>query len=545
MSQIKTGELNNMKYRLLTFQILILFILTQTGLADVRLNALFTDKMVMQRETKIPVWGWADPMEKITIEASWGAKAETITNMDSTWSVKIKTPKAGGPFQITVSGKNTIVVDDVLSGEVWLCGGQSNMDHHLSTYIADAREPQYQPLVEHIRSEIKNTHDPLLRTLVIPHMTSIDKKITNFEAEWLSVNPEQTGKFSATGYFFAKELREKLDIPIGLVECARGATRIQPWLSEKTYMSDEKTKAYYLEEHEKAKEKMAIMNAEGYVDIKYQRALKKWKEDGKKGWKPRPTPHPTKDITIPATYHNGMVYSIIPYAIKGVIWYQGESNSGYMTDLYEEYFTTLINSWRTEWNQGDFPFYWAQLSAYQQPNENPQEDCGWASVNDHQRRTLKVKNTGMAVTYDIGEAEDIHPHNKMDVGKRLSLWALKNEYNFKKIICSGPIYKSHKIKDGKIEIKFSDIGSGLMVGKKILLEDTVPVDEPLKRFQIAGKDRKWKWANAEIISKNKIIVSHPDIPEPIVVRYAWSKNPEGANLYNKEGLPASVFTTEK
>lgn len=534
-----------MKYRRFVLIALISTLLFQVTLAEVKLNALFSDHMVVQRKTKIPVWGWADPMEKISIETSWGVKASTITKMDSTWNVKIKTPKAGGPYQITVKGKNTIIINDILSGEVWLCGGQSNMDHHLSTYIKDAREPQYRPLVEFIRSEIATANDPMLRTMIVPHKTSIDRKITNFEAEWLSVNPEETGKFSATGYFFAKELRKKLNIPIGIIECARGATRIQPWISEDTYMSDEKMKSYFLEEHQKAHKKMVIMDAEGYVDTKYQKALEKWEENGKQGLKPRPTPHPTKDITIPATYYNGMVYSIIPYAIKGAIWYQGESNSGYMTDQYEEYFSTLINSWRTDWNQGNFPFYWAQLSAFRQPKDEPLDQCGWASINDYQRRTLKVKNTGMAVTYDIGEAEDIHPHNKMDVGKRLSLWALKNEYNFKKVICSGPLYKSHKIKDGKIEIKFSHVGSGLMVGKKVLLEDTVPVDEPLKRFQIAGKDRNWKWAMAEIISKNTIIVSHPDIPEPTVVRYAWSDNPEGANLYNKEGLPASVFTTEE
>lgn len=534
-----------MKYRPIFFLTLLLSVFSQTSFADVSLNALFSDHMVVQRETKIPVWGWANPLEKISIKTTWGAKAETIAKNDSTWSVKLKTPKAGGPFQITISGNNTIVIDDVLSGEVWLCGGQSNMDHHLSTYITDAREPQYQPLVEHIRSEIENSKDPLLRTMVVPHRTSIDKKITNFKADWFSVNSEQTGKFSATGYFFGKELREKLDIPIGLVECARGATRVQPWISVETYESDEKMNLYYQEELKKAREKMAIMDVEGYVDTTYQKDLKKWKEKGKEGRKPRPVPHPTKDIKIPATYHNGMVYSIVPYAIKGVIWYQGESNSHYMTDQYEEYFTTLIKSWRAEWNQGDFPFYWVQLSAFEQPNEEPKEECGWASVNDQQRRTLKVKNTGMAVTYDIGEAEDIHPHNKMDVGKRLSLWALKNEYNFKEIVCSGPLYKSHKIKDGKVEIKFSNVGSGLMVGKKVLLEDTVPVDEPLKGFQIAGKDRSWKWAKAKIIFKNKILVSHPDVPEPTIVRYAWSKNPEGANLYNEEGLPASVFTTEK
>jgi len=287
-----------------------------------------------------------------------------------------------------------------------------------------------------------------------------------------------------------------------------------------------------------------LMNANDYTDLKYEKAIKIWKEKGKKGRKPRPNPHPEQDINIPATFYNGMVASIIPFAIKGVLWYQGESNSGYMTDSYEEYFSTLIKSWRAEWNQGNFPFYWAQLAAFRLPNKEPLDYNGWALINDQQRRTLKLSNTGMAVTYDIGEAQDIHPHNKMDVGKRLALWALKNDYNFKETVCSGPLYKSYKIKKRKIEIKFDHVGSGLMIGKKELLNETIPQNTPLQRFQIAGEDRDWKWANAKIIAKNKIVVSHPEVPNPIVVRYAWSENPEGANLYNKEGLPASVFTTE-
>jgi sialate O-acetylesterase len=212
---------------------------------------------------------------------------------------------------------------------------------------------------------------------------------------------------------------------------------------------------------------------------------------------------------------------------------------------YKKYFTTLINSWRKDWQQGDFSFYWVQLSAWQQANDIPHDNCDWASVNDQQRRTLKVPNTGMAVSYDIGEAEDIHPHNKMDVGKRLALLALKNDYHFDNIVCSGPLYKSHKIENGKVEIIFDNVGSGLMVGKKVLTQKTVEDTVSLQRFQIVGKDGKWLWANAEIIGKNKIVVSHHDVLNPTEVRYAWSRNPEGANLYNKEGLPASVFTTKE
>jgi len=242
--------------------------------------------------------------------------------------------------------------------------------------------------------------------------------------------------------------------------------------------------------------------------------------------------------------YNGMLSAVVPYAIKGAIWYQGESNAGYMTEHYEDYFSAMIRSWRKEWGRGDFPFYWAQLANFRDPNADPLEEDGWASICDQQRRTLKLPNTGMAVLIDIGEAKDIHPRNKPDVGKRLALWALAKDYGIDVPAYSGPLYKISEVKGSKILLRFSQVGSGLMVGSKNLMDDAVEIDEPLKRFQICGKNRAWQWADAMIVSKDTIEVSHPEIAEPVVVRYAWSSNPEGANLYNKEGLPASLFTTE-
>jgi sialate O-acetylesterase len=248
-----------------------------------------------------------------------------------------------------------------------------------------------------------------------------------------------------------------------------------------------------------------------------------------------------------------MVSPVVPYAIKGAIWYQGESNTQTNTLKYERNFRLMISAWRTHWNQGDFPFYFAQLANFKRPVSEPVDYDGWASIRDQQRRTLGLKNTGMAVLSDIGEARDIHPHNKMDVGKRLALWALKNDYPStmlkagKKagdLVCSGPLYKNHEIKDGKVVITFDSVGSGLMAGVKEGIADTQEIGTPLKHFQICGKDRKWKWAEAVITGKDTVTVSHQAVQEPVVVRYAWAQNPEGANLYNKEGLPASIFTTE-
>jgi sialate O-acetylesterase len=253
-----------------------------------------------------------------------------------------------------------------------------------------------------------------------------------------------------------------------------------------------------------------------------------------------------------ASIFNGMVNPVIPYTIRGVIWYQGEANRDYNNLRYETHFSAMIGAWRKLWGQGDFPFYFAQLTNYQMgknrsfdpPAMEPLEYHGWPYVCDQQRRTLQVKNTGMAVLSDIGEAKDVHAHNKIDVGKRLALWALKYDYQKQISVWSGPLYRSHQIDGGQIKIQFDHAGSGLMTGSKNGMEPTQQTNAPLTFFQICGADRKWKWANASITGKNEVTVSHPEVPIPTVVRYAWSMNAKAANLYNKEGLPASLFTTE-
>lgn len=522
--------------------LLFIFFLPQIILADVTLNSLFSDHMVIQRDTKVPIWGWADANEKVEVSTSWGESEFVITGADGKWRVDIKTPKAGGPHIITVSGKNTIEITDVLSGDVWICTGQSNMDFSMSKFVRDAKDPKHQPLVEYIRKEVATVNDDWIRHIEVPQAASLFEKKLNFEDTWRSANPEQIGKITATGYFFAKELRSQVKVPIGLLECSWGGTKIQPWLSEETYMADPNMKAYFEASRKESKEIIEIMDSEGYVDTAYEAELAKWNTGGKKERKPKPTIDPREDRQLPASDYNAMLSAIIPFAIKGGIWYQGESNAVFMPNEYEDYLTAMINSWRAEWGQGDFPFYWVQLAACNRGND--EADKGWAIVNDELRRTLKVPNTGMAVLYDIGEPKDIHPHNKMDAGKRLALWALKNDYNINVPAVSGPLYKSMKIKAKKIEIEFSEVGSGLMVGHKTLLEDAISVNEPLKWFEVKGSDGVWKNAEAKISSKNTITVWSKEVSEPAQVRYAWSGNPEGANLYNKEGLPAAVFLTE-
>ena len=515
------------------------------GVADVRPAALFTDHMIIQRETQAPVWGIADAGEKVTVTGSWGKSAKATTADDGKWMVKLKTPKAGGPHTITIQGDNTLEIKDVLSGEVWFCSGQSNMDFILKQLVgskAGRTEPEDQQAADYIKHEVATAKDDLLRQFTVTKKIAALEPLDTLTGEWMISAPNTNADFSATAYFFGRKLRQELNVPVALIKCAWGGTRVEPWIPAEAFKKDEEMAAYYESNISAVKSKIAKWDP-AKAEANYKAALKKWTAT-KKGRKPRKASHPSENQQLPSALFNGMVNPVIPYAIKGAIWYQGESNANHNILQYEHNFRTMISAWRQHWGQGDFPFYFAQLASFRPAVKQPVEFDGWPAVCDQQRRTLGLKNTGMAVLSDVGEAKDIHPHNKMEVGKRLALWALKNDYKQKLPVCSGPLYQSHKIKGDKVIIKFNSAGSGLMVGSKIGMADTQESSEPLKLFQICGADRQWQWAHAEITGKDTVTVSHPEVATPTVVRYAWAANALAANLYNKEGLPASMFTTE-
>jgi sialate O-acetylesterase len=332
---------------------------------------------------------------------------------------------------------------------------------------------------------------------------------------------------------------------------AWGGTLVEPWVPMGQYKTTAKLKGYYDETLAKV-----IKGQESYslekAKIAHEKQMKKWQSEKKKAKddgvpfkkrKPRMRKEPMVSNRIPSTLYNGMIAPLVPYAIKGAIWYQGESNAKYQTENYQEHFTALIEGWRNVWGQKRLDFYWCQLAQYKDTPKEPVDEDGWVDVCYQQKLTMSLPNTGMAVLNDIGEAKDIHPHNKMDAGKRLSNWALFQTYGFEELTPSGPIYKSHVIANGKVTITFDHVGSGLMAGKKVLLDPALETKEPLKFFQIKGADGAWKWADAEIVSKDQVVVSHAKISEPVEVRYAWASNAKGANLYKKEGLPASLFKT--
>lgn len=477
--------------------------------AEVKLPAIFSDGMVIQRESRANIWGWADPGEKIEIRADWGAEADAVADSDGNWKAVLRTPSAGGPFQISVNG---IAIKDILSGEVWLCSGQSNMSCNMLFFTKKAKEVEYQPLADRIKAEIGSAQDPLLRQIEVPHKVSPFEELNDFRGNWISCAPGRTEKFTATGYYFGRELRRRLDVPVGLIKSAWGGTMLQPWIPAWAYESDPDFAAYYKKQMDPIREK---------IEKKRKFNLRGIRQ-------------------YPSVLFNGMIAPVRPYTIRGAIWYQGESNAKRMPHAYREYFETLITSWRKEWGQADLSFYWAQLAGFNANGFN-----AWKDICDAQRHALELSNTGMAVLNDIGEAKDIHPRNKMDVGRRLALWALANDYRLDLPAYSGPLFEKSNVSGGKFIVKFTHCGSGLMTACKKLDHPAEETDTELGGFELKGADGKWMDAEARIVSKDTVEVFNSAVEEPLAVRYAWKTYTADANLYNRAGLPASLFTTEQ
>jgi len=542
------------------FIYLLLIISCHSALAEIQLPVLFSDGMVLQQKAKVPVWGWAVKGRQVEVVFNNQTKITTVDD-NGKWMLHLDPLKASAePSELKITvGPESKTIKNVLVGEVWLCSGQSNMDYTIRGLLhRPAFNKKYQPISEAIKKEILTARDPLFRQIVVKeYRNSHFKKFESFKGRWIESSPQNNGAFTATGYFFGRQLRDELKVPVALIKSAWGGTMIQPWIPKNSYQANAALKKYYEQQITSIKQQINTWD-EAKAQSNYEGSISEWEKQKKDAIaaskkiprKPRPAQHPERFTWVPSTLYNAMIHPLVPYSIKGVIWYQGESNV-HRAELYGQFLTSLISGWREAWNQGDFPFYYAQLANWENPraklrkgSPNPVDNVPWATVCNQQRLTLKVKNTGMAVLHDIGEAEDIHPKNKIDVGKRLALWALAKDYG-KNIIFSGPLYKSSEFTDSKVIISFSSAGEGLMVGKKELLQKAVEVALPLKGFQICGSERVWKWAEAKIISKDKVEVYSSEIESPTEVRYAWAQNAEGSNLYNKNGLPTSVFKAIK
>ncbi len=492
---------------------------------EVSLPALFSDHMVLQQGQKVPVWGWADAGENITV--SFGNQKKTATaGAEKTWRIDLEPLKANAtPTKLSIAGaSNTIDIEDVLVGEVWVCSGQSNM----AWTVSRAKDPEGEKAAANL---------PQIRHFKVALKTAIEPA-TDCTGAWEVTSPDTVSNFTAVGYFFGRDLHQRLNVPVGLINTSWGGTRSEAWTSRSGLERIELAQPILATWQEAQKN----WNREE-AEKTYQERLAKWKERAEKlkaegkgkrpGRRPQQPAEPRTSRHAPSTLFNAMISPLVPYAIKGAIWYQGESNS-VRAHQYRKLFPGMIADWRAHWGQGDFPFYFVQLANFRAPSTEPGTPNDWAELQEAQLLTLKaLPKTGMATINDIGDAKDIHPKNKQDVGRRLARWALANDYGKKGVIASGPLYKEMKIEDGKIRISFDYAGGGLKSRD----------GGPLKRFEIAGEDKVWHWADAKI-DGTSVVVSSGAVTKPAAVRYAWASNPQGANLVNSDGLPASLFRTD-
>jgi sialate O-acetylesterase len=627
--------------------------------ADIRLPQLISNSMVLQRDIPLKIWGWADHGEKIQVDFN-GRKFNTVTGADGKWLLNLPALKAGGPYTMTLTGKNSIAISDILIGDVWFCSGQSNMVLPMDR------------VKEKFPDEIPSANYPQIRNFFVPTASDVRAVHDDLPAsKWVVTSPATVGPMGAGTYFFAKQLHNKYKVPIGIINSSVGGTPVEAWASADAFAGFEP----YASRLEKFKDSATFVRRPPAVpagprrtplpdlgtagpipwyDVAYQ--PKNWHQFWMPGyWDDQGTRnlhgviwfrkeievpasmtgHPAKlflgriidadeayvngvkvgNITyqypprrydIPATLlkpgkniivvrvtntggkggfvpdknysltdgkekidlrgewtykvgqvqyplvpgsgggfggggvnaqnepsglYNTMVAPAVNYAVKGFLWYQGETNSGRAAD-YGRILTALIKDWRNKWNMGELPFIYAQLPNFNEVVYYPAESQ-WAELREQQLQTLSVPNTAMTVNIELGEWNDIHPLNKKAIGERFALAAEKLAYG-ENITHMGPIYQSASINGNKITISFNNTGSGLVSHD----------GEPLSQFAIAGADKRFVWANARI-EGNTVVVWNDDITEPLYVRYAWAENPEGANLYNKEGLPASPFRTDK
>lgn len=515
------------------FTILIwAFLLFSTSaFSDVKLPRIFGNNMVLQQQKPILFFGTAAVGEKVTVELL-GKSGTSVADASGNWRIELPAMKADGkPFNVKVTGKNTIELKNVVLGEVWICSGQSNMEWSVRASANAAKE-------------IAAAKYPNIRLFNVPRHIRVGTPQNDVPGSWAPCNPNSVTNFTAVGYYFGRKLHKDIDVPVGLIGTNWGGTRIEPWTPPVGFASVPSLSRYT--------ETLNRLNPKTDAGKKYYQnhidSVQKWIEQSRKlvaDGKVPPNPPVRNDgaRTGGATMiYNGMVHGLKPFRVRGVIWYQGESNAGNGVQ-YAELKRALVRGWRKVFENDEMSFYWVQLANFQQPNQNP-AGGGWGPVREGQRLALSLPNTGMAVAIDIGNARDIHPRNKQDVGKRLALWALRDHYG-KKIVPSGPLYKSMAVEGDQIRVTFDHAGSGLMVGKKDGQNPTVEdKNSKLNRFAIAGADKKWHWATATIQGKS-VVVKSDKVPKPVAVRYGYESNPVGANLYNKEGLPASPFRTDK
>ena len=480
--------------------------------AEVKLPALFSDHLVLQQDTTVPVWGWAAPGEEVTVSIK-GQKQSTKADAEGKWKVQLAKLSPGEPTELSVKGTNEITVHDVLVGEVWLGSGQSNMAMTVSR-------------AQNIEEEQRAANLPDIRMFTVSSGASNEAQ-QDCKGSWVVCSPSTVGSFSAALYFFGRDIHQVQKVPMGLINSSVGGTPIESWIDEKTQHADTKLDGFFTVPQRPVK----AVDPE-VAKAQYEKKLEEWKEAVKKA-KAENTPMPRRPAD-PATaglrkggvggLFNGKIAPLIPFALRGALWYQGEANANPDKALYYQYqLPLLVKDWRARWGS-EFPFAWVQL-----PNFSNRGD-GWCLVREAMMKTLALPKTGMAITLDVGIPNNIHPTNKQAVGFRLAQWALGTVYG-KGVETSGPLYTGNEIHDGQVTVNFSHTAKGLVVK-----------GGQLKEFVIAGEDHAWHPATAEV-KGDQVVVSSPEVVKPVAVRYAWKDNPE-ATLFNSADLPASPFRTD-
>ncbi len=498
-------------------------VLTATSRAELKLPAIIGDNMVLQQKQTNPIWGWDAPGTVVTVK--FGAQTVTGTaDEKGRWSVKLDpVPASAKPAAMTVEGTTMREVKNILVGEVWVCSGQSNMGYTVGKSLdADL--------------EMAMAKHPNIRLISVPQVGTQEIQ-DDFQGRWEPCSPKNVGAFTAVGFFFGRLLHEALDVPVGLIDNAWGGSSAEAWVRrdvlEKDKRFSELMAKWMKAEADYSPEKFAKVLADHKARTAAWLAARK---DAAKTKQPIPPPPraPRDEMAgqhRPGNLYAGVLHPTIGYGIKGVIWYQGESNAGRAFE-YADLFPMMIQHWRDEWKQGDFPFYWVQLADYK-PEQTAPGDSDWAELREAQTKTMALlKNTGQAVITDLGEAKDIHPKNKRDVAERLVRWALAKDYGMK-LPYRSPELKSMEVQGGKAVVNVDCFGSTLR---------TVDVGEA-RGFAICGEDKKWVWADARLVGDDKIEVSAKGVTKPLAVRYAWADNPV-CNVYSKEGLPLTPFRTD-
>ena len=492
------------------FLILAVLILSPATMAELKMSSVFGDHMVIQQKQPVHIWGWTTTGQNVTVSFE-GQTTEAKAGDDGRFDVMLKPVAAGGPYELSVKADETRTFKDVLVGEVWICSGQSNM----AWPVSNSNDSDLETMAAKY---------PKIRLISVPQVGTQEPQ-KNFEGAWQECTPETVKTFSAVGYYFGRQLHQTLDVPVGLIDNAWGGSACEAWVRRDLLHKNPELYGPLLEkwtdlentyDHEAAMEQ-------------YKKRLAKWQQT-KKGNRPRPPRNQLAGQHRPANLYNGVLKPILGYTIRGTIWYQGESNAG-RAYQYRHLFPLMISSWRDEWGQGDFPFYWVQLADYLNEKPEPAEST-WAELREAQTMTHNLPNTGEAVIIDLGESHDIHPRNKQIVARRLARLALHNEYDID-IVHRSPIYRSMERVGSKVHVHFDEVGGGL---------DTFDVREPIG-FAIAQADQKFVVAKAKIVDRNTMEVWAEGIQSPVAVRYAWADNPV-CNVQNREGLPLTPFRTD-